>query len=100
MAVWFYRELITQDEHVIYHFQSKKLNVFKEIGDFWHFHSYSGLLFCYSLCRSAGNHLNATKERKVLVKFCFYHDASYFPLVWMFASAKSFSKVERESQQN
>ena len=71
-----------------------------KIGDFLYFHIYSGLLFCDSLCRSAANHLNATKERKVLVKFYFYHDTSYFPLLWIFACVKSFSKVERGNQQN
>ena len=70
-----------------------------EIGYFWYFHIYSGLLFCDSLCLYAVNHLNANKERKVLVKFYFYHDMSYFALLWMFASVKSFSKVERGNQQ-
>ena len=62
------------------------------------FHIYSGLLFCDSLCRSGANHLNATEERKSLVKFYFYHNASYFPLLWMFASVEYFSKVERGNQ--
>ena len=72
------------------------------IGDFLYFHIYSGLLFCDSLCRSAANHLNTTKKSatEVLVKFYFYHDTSYFPLLWMFVSVKSFSKVERGNQQN
>ena len=88
------------NEHIIYHFQGKKLNFFKEIGEFLYFHICSCLLFCGSLCRSAANHLNATKERKTLVKFYFYHDTSYFPLLSMFASVKSFSKVETGKQQN
>ena len=76
------------------------MNFFKEIGDFWYFHIYSGLHFCDSHRRSAGNHLNATEERKVFVKFYFYHDTSYCPLPWMFASVKSLSKVERGNQWN
>ena len=78
MAVKLYREPITQDEHITYHFQAK--NFYKEIGDFWYFHICSGLLFCDSLCRSAANYLN------------------YFQLLRMFASVKSFSKVERGNQ--
>ena len=92
-------ELITQDEHIIYNFQAKKLNFLKEIGDFWYFHIYSGQLFCESLCRSAANHFNATKERKVFVKFYFYHDTSHFPLLWMFEIVKSVSKVIRKNIQ-
>ena len=45
----------------------------------------------------SANHLNATEERKVLVKFYFYHDTSYVLLLWMLASTKSFSKVEEET---
>ena len=76
------------------------MGFFKEIGDFWYFHIYSGLLFCDSLWQSAANHLNATEERKILVKFYFYHDTSCFPLLWIFASVKSFSKVESGKQKN
>ena len=74
------------------------MHFFKEIGDFWYFHTYSGLLFCDALCRSSANHLNAIEERKVLEKLYFYHDPCYCPLLWMFASVKSFSKVERGNQ--
>ena len=79
-------------------FSSWKVEFLKEIGDFWYFHIYSGLLSCDSLCQSASNYLNATEERNVFVKFYFYHDTSYCPLLWMFASVKSLSKTERGNQ--
>ena len=56
-----------------------------------------------NICRSAANQLNALtrlkqflnfETKKVLVNSSFYSNFNYCPLVWMFSSAKSLSKIE------
>ena len=56
-----------------------------------------------NICRSATNQLNALirfkqflsfEAKKVLVNSYFYSNFNYFPLVWMFSSAKSLDKIE------
>ena len=56
-----------------------------------------------NICRSAANQLNALirlkcflafAEKKTLINSYFYSNFNYCPLVWMFSSAKSLSKVE------
>ena len=55
------------------------------------------------ICRSAANQLHALirlrmflnfEEKKTLINSYFYSNFNYCPLVWMFSSAKSSTKVE------
>ena len=55
------------------------------------------------ICRSAANQLHALirlrmflnfEEKKTLINSYFYSNFNYCPLVWMFSSTKSLSKVE------
>ena len=56
-----------------------------------------------NICRSTVNQLNALislkrflafEEKKTLINSNYYSNFNYYPLVWMFSSAKSLNKVE------
>ena len=74
-----------------------------QIDDKLNFNLHITNLINLHICRSAANQLNALirlkqflsfEVKKVLVNSYFYSNFNYFPLVWMFSSAKCLNKIE------